>query len=160
IPATEELMTNDSIFLQAGDTHRATRKLLSPLFQPARHSEHCAMMASVAATELDALAPGTLEVQELAQRLTLQIILAVLFGLRGGPRAARFHAAAKRALDDTGPAFLYLRFLRRRRSPYARVADALADMRKLVQDEIEHRRASGAPAAADRLENGCPVDAH
>src|SRR5678809_1586690 len=70
IPATETLMTNDSIFLQAGDTHRATRKLLAPLFQPARHGEHCAVMASVVAAELDALSPGPVVVQQLAQRLT------------------------------------------------------------------------------------------
>src|SRR5439155_9324862 len=74
IPATEALMTCDSIFLQAGDTHRATRTLLAPLFQRARLSGHCAMMASVVAAELDALAPGPIDVQVLAQRLTLQII--------------------------------------------------------------------------------------
>src|SRR6185436_17514818 len=84
IPATEALMTNDSIFLQAGDAHRSTRRLLAPLFQPARHSEHCAVMASVVGAELDKVAPGPVVVQELAQRLTLQIILAVLFGLRDG----------------------------------------------------------------------------
>src|SRR5262249_16081806 len=54
---------------------------------------------------------------------------------------------------DTGPAFLYLRFLRRRRSPFARVASALEDMRALVQDEIDLRR--GAPSAAQAA--GCPV---
>jgi len=143
IPATEALMTNDSIFLQAGDAHRATRKLLAPLFQPARHTGHCAAMAAVVAAELDTLPPGPIVVHELAQRLTLRIILAVLFGLHGGPRAARFESAARRALDDTGPTFLYLRFLRRRFSPFARVAGALEDMRGLVQEEIEARRAAG-----------------
>src|SRR5262245_7090510 len=39
IPATEVLLTNDSVFLQAGEAHRSTRKLLAPLFQPARHAE-------------------------------------------------------------------------------------------------------------------------
>jgi cytochrome P450 family 110 len=140
IPATEVLLTRDSIFLQAGDAHRTTRKLLAPLFQPARHSEHCAVMSAIVAAELDALAPGPVVVHELAQRLTLQIILAVLFGMRDGPHAAQFHAAARRALDDTGPAFLYLRRLRGRRSPFARVASALEDMRRLVQDEIDRRR--------------------
>lgn len=162
IPATEALMTNDSIFLQAGDAHRSTRKLLAPLFQPARHSEHCAVMASVVGAELDKVAPGPVVVQELAQRLTLQIILAVLFGLRDGASAARFHAAAKRALDDKGPAFLYLRFLRRRSSPFARAASALEDMRGMVQVEIERRRAGGPPprepARSGVAEpSGCPL---
>jgi cytochrome P450 len=141
IPATEALMTNDSIFLQAGDAHRATRKLLAPMFQPARHGAHCAVMAQVVASELDALAPGPIVAQQLAQRLTLQIILAVLFSLRDGPRAARFQAAAQLALDDSGPAFLYLRFLRRRGTPFARSLAALEEMRRLVQDELDHRRA-------------------
>lgn len=161
IPATEALMTNDSIFLQAGDTHRATRKLLAPLFQPARHGEHCAVMASVVGAELDALEPGRIEVQALAQRLTLQIILAVLFGLRDSPRAARFRAAAQQALDDTGPLFLWFRALRRRRSPFARVAGALEDMRTLVQEEIDERRASPASSAVAATAGaaaraGCP----
>jgi cytochrome P450 len=160
IPATEALMTSDSIFLQAGDAHRATRKLLAPLFQPARHSEHCAVMASVVAAELDALAPGPIVAQQLAQRLTLQIILAVLFGLRGGPRAARFHKAAQLALDDTGPAFLYLRFLRRRGMRFSRALGALEEMRQLVQDELDHRRAGGPASAsigAAARSTGCPV---
>src|SRR6185503_3942085 len=157
IPATEALMTSDSIFLQAGDTHRATRKLLAPLFQPARQGEHCRVMASVVAAELDALEPGPVVAQRLAQRLTLRIILAVLFGLRDGPRAARFQAAAQLALDDTGPAFLYLRFLRRRGMPFARSLGALEEMRQLVQDELDERRASGSSdAAAQSSGASCP----
>ena len=162
IPATEALMTSDSIFLQAGDAHRATRKLLAPLFQPARHGEHCAVMASVVAAELDALSPGPVVVQQLAQRLTLHIILAVLFGLRDGPRAARFHAAAQLALDDTGPAFLYLRFLRRRGMPFARSLGALEEMRRLVQEELDQRRAraatpdSSAPGSKPGSGTRCP----
>lgn len=150
IPATEALMTSDSIFLQAGDAHRATRKLLAPLFQPARHGEHCAVMASVVAAELDALPPGPIAAQRLAQRLTLQIILAVLFGLRDGPRAARFHAAAQLALDDAGPAFLYLRFLRRRGMPFSRALGALEEMRRLVQEELDQRRARAGASDANR----------
>src|SRR5215470_12794735 len=52
IPATDA-MTSDSIFLQAGDAHRATRRLLAPLFQPSRHDEHCGVMAAIAGAELD-----------------------------------------------------------------------------------------------------------
>jgi cytochrome P450 family 110 len=165
IPATEALLTNDSIFLQAGEAHRAARKLLAPLFQPARHDEHCAVMSAVVATELDRLPAGRVSAHELAQGLTLRIILAVLFGLRDGPRAARFHAVAKRALDDAGPTFLYLRFLRRRFSPFRRAIHALEEMRALVQDEIDARRAAcpAAPEPAPRGRAapasgaGCPV---
>lgn len=164
IPATEALLTNDSIFLQAGESHRAARKLLAPLFQPARHSEHCAVMAAVVDGELDRLPAGPVVVHALAQRLTLRIILAVLFGLRDGPRAARFHAVATQALDATGPTFLYLRFLRRRFSPFRRAIDALEEMRALVQDEINSRRAAGPELTAARRAagrgtpgGGCPV---
>lgn len=157
IPATEVLLTGDSIFLQAGDAHRATRKLLAPLFQPARQSEHCAVMAAIAGAELDALPPGPIVMHELAQRLTLQIILAVLFGLRDGPRAQRFHAAARRALDDTGPTFLYLRLLRRAGGRFARVASALEDMRGLVQDEIDRRRARATRRDMQAESGACPI---
>jgi len=145
LPSTELLLTNDSIFLQAGDRHRAVRKLLAPLFVPARQAEHCATMAAVVDSELAQLAPGPLVVQELAQRMTLQIILAVLFGLRGGRHVAAFHDAAKRALDDAGPVYLYLRVLRKRFSAFAKTLRALDDIKAMIQAELERRRA--APAA-------------
>ncbi len=147
LPATEALLTEDSIFLQAGDAHRTTRKLLAPLFQPARHDAHCGMIAEVVERAVAGLAPGPLVVHPFAQRVTLQIILAVLFGLREGPRAERFHAVAKRALDDHGPTFLFVRLLRRRASPFARVIDALEELRGLVQEELELRRRAGRAAA-------------
>src|SRR5262249_28646399 len=60
-------------------------------------------------------------------------------------RVQQFHDTAKRALDDSGPTFLFLRQLRRRRSSFARSLAALEDMRALVQDEIDRRRASPSP---------------
>src|SRR5262245_31662169 len=95
MPATAALLTDDSIFLQAGEQHHATRRTLAPLFHSARHADHAAVMAAVVADILDDLEPGPVVVQTLAQRITLDVILAVLFGMRGGPRAARFHEAAK-----------------------------------------------------------------
>ena len=79
IPATAALLTDDSIFLQSGDAHRATRRLLAPLFSPQRADAHCADMAAAVAAELDALPAGPVVIHALAQRLTLRIILAVLF---------------------------------------------------------------------------------
>lgn len=140
LPATEALLTEHSIFLHGGDAHRATRRLLAPLFQPSRHAEHCRTIGSVVSAELDAIAPGRIRIHELAQRITLRVILAVLFSLRDSSRVARFHAAAKRALDETGPTFLFLRQLRSRFGSFSRALSALEDIRALVQDEIVLRR--------------------
>lgn len=143
LPSTEALLTNDSIFLQAGDAHKATRRMLAPLFAPARHDAHIAVMASVVEDAVARLPAGPLVVHGFAQKLTLQIILAVLFSLRGGARAEAFHAAAQRALDDNGPLFLFMRALRGRRGAFARVIAALEDMRALVQAELDERRGHG-----------------
>jgi cytochrome P450 len=150
IPSTAELLTEHSIFLQAGDAHRALRKTLAPCFHASRHSDDCATMASVADAALDALTPGRIDVQPLAHRITLDIMLASLFGLRGGPRADRFHAAAKRALDDSSPLFLYARALRQRFAKFGRVKGGLEELKELVQVELDHRRETLAadPGAA------------
>lgn len=153
LPSTEALLTEDSIFLQAGDAHRQTRRTLAPLFQPVRHDGHIATMAAVTEAELARLVAGPLVVHGLAQRVTLRIILATLFGLRDGPRAERFHAAALRALGDHGPLFLFLRALRGGRGAFAKVVAALEDMRALVQVEIDSRRAANENVAAN---HGCP----
>jgi cytochrome P450 len=153
LPSTEALLTEDSIFLQAGDAHRQTRRMLAPLFQPVRHDGHIETMAQVADAELARLVAGPLVVHGFAQRVTLRIILATLFGLRDGPRADRFHAAALRALGDHGPLFLFLRAMRGGRGAFAKVVAALEDMRALVQVEIDSRRAANENVAPS---SGCP----
>jgi cytochrome P450 len=145
VPTTVALLTEHSIFLQGGDAHKAVRKVLAPCFSPARHRHDCATMAGVVDAALDELAPGEVEIQPLAHRVTLDIILAALFGLRGGPRGARFHAAALRALDKSSPMFLYARS---RKGRFARVQAGLEELKTLVQGELEVRRAETAAAAA------------
>lgn len=159
LPATEELLTLDSIFLQAGDRHHATRKMLAPLFHSARQGGHCAMMGRVVATELDALRPGPIVVHALAQEITLRIVLAVLFGSPASAaavtsheaRVARFRDCAERLLDRRGPTLLYLPWLRRRSKRWARYNQALPEMRSLVQVELDARRGRGDDGDADML---------
>ena len=159
LPATAAVLTDDSIFLQAGDRHHATRKMLAPLFHTARHGEHCALMARVVAAELDKVSPGPVVAHDLAHEITLRIILAVLFGARAGaaPTAAdelrtdRFRDAATRALDGRGPTLLYLPWLRRRSGRWARISAAVTEMRALVQVEIDARRARGDSSDGDML---------
>ena len=167
LPATVALLSDDSIFLKGGDQHHATRKLLSPLFQASRHGEHCALIAGVVATELDAVSAGPIVIHTLAQEITLRIILAVLFGDRDEARTARFRAAAELALDSQGPALLYIPWLRRRSGRWQRIASGVAQMRALVQLEIDARRSRGdardgePPAdALDSRQRGAGPDHH
>src|SRR5688572_2675815 len=154
VPATVECLTDDSIFLQAGDAHRAVRKALAPCFQPARHAHDCATMARVVDAVLDGWPSGPVRMQALAQRLTLQVILAALFGAMTGARREAIADAARRATDDTSPAFVFARALRRwggrlgRFGAFERVRDSLEEIRVLVQEEVVQRRAAAAGAGA------------
>jgi cytochrome P450 len=154
VPATVECLTDDSIFLQAGDAHRAVRKALAPCFQPVRHAHDCATMARVVDAELDAWPSGPVRMQALAQRLTLQVILAALFGAMASARRDAIAVAARRATDDTSPAFVFARALRRwggrlgRFGAFERVRDSLEEIRVLVQEEVVQRRAADAAGAA------------
>lgn len=151
IPATAALIGDDSIFLQGGDAHHATRKMLAPLFHTARHAEHCALMLRVVDEQLDRVAPGPASAHDLAHEITLRIILAVLFGDANEGTVARFRDAATRALDRSGPALLYLPLLRRYSQRWARISSGVEGLRALVQVELDRRRRAGVDGDRDML---------
>ena len=151
LASTAALLTDASIFLQAGDAHHAVRRMLAPLFAASRHADHCALMKRVVDAQLDRVRPGPLVAHDLAQEITLRVVLGVLFGEPDEACVDRFRDAAGRALDQRGPILLYLPWLRRRSKRWARMFGAMEDLRQLVQRELDarRRREAAAPPAAD-----------
>ncbi|HVV85642.1 MAG TPA: cytochrome P450, partial [Kofleriaceae bacterium] len=149
LPSTAPVLTDDSIFLQAGERHHATRRMLAPLFHQRRHADHCAVMMRVVGATLDRLAPGPVNAHDLGHELSLRIILAVLFGDIDEARTARFRDATTRALDRQGPTLLYLPWLRRRSRRWARIAGGIAELRELVGHELDLRRRAGSSGGAE-----------
>lgn len=139
-PPSLALLTEDSLFLQSGERHQATRRMLAPLFAGPRQAEHAALMARVVDVGLARVEPGVVNANDLALDLTLRIILAAIFGAPDEAQVARFRAAACKVLDDRGPTALYVPLLRRLSPRWKRITRAVAELRALVRDEIAARR--------------------
>lgn len=139
IAATVAMLTEDSIFLQRGEQHRAARRLLHPLLSPTRIRSTA--MAEITERHLQATGSGEVAVHALAQRITLDVILDALFSIRG-ERTAPYHELLLNQLDSLGPAFLYLSWLRFGGGPFQRALRILDQLRLLVRGEIAARRAS------------------
>ncbi len=147
IKATEVLLGELSIFLQAGEAHRAVRRLLNPTFQASKLRDYGGLMRGAAEHHIAQLCAGqVVSVHTVAQDITLDIILGVLFGEVDRGRSARYHAALTARLDSIGPAILYLKLLRHRYGgvgPWARAMRMIEDLKVLLVGEIAARRASG-----------------
>lgn len=149
--ATYQLLGECSIFLQAGDHHHEARKIMAPPFHAHRLGEHGAIMESIVARHMAGWRAGdVVAMHAVAHRMTLDIILRVLFGIAPGhrDRLARFHAALDEGLDSLGPTVLYARPLRRRFGgfgPWSRALRLVDDMRAALMAEIARHRASPGP---------------
>lgn len=142
--ALDGLVGPRSIFMRAGEQHRAHRRSIAPPFHAARLPGHDALMIAAARGRIEPLRPGPrLSVHELGQRFALDVVLAVLYGDLDPARSDRYHRHT-RGMDEIGPSFLYLGVLRRRwggHGPWARAQDMLSAVREMIQDELDARRA-------------------
>lgn len=146
-PPSLALLTEDSLFLQSGERHQATRRLLAPLFAGPRQGEHATLMARVVDAQLAHVQPGRVRANDLALELTLRIILAAIFGDAGEARVDRFRAAAGAVLDDRGPTMLFVPLLRRLSPRWKRIERGVLALRALVREEVVARRATTDLAA-------------
>lgn len=156
--ATYQLLGECSIFLQRSDQHFQARKLLTPPFHSQRLREHGEVMAAIVGHHMaDWRAGDVVPMHTVAHRMTLDIILRVLFGI--GPdtpeRLLRFHAALDDGLDSLGPMILHTKALRRRFGgfgPWSRALRLVADLRAALMAEIaEHRAHPGSGDVLDVL---------
>ena len=143
-----------SVLVLEGAAHRRARKLMNPPFHGDLMRAHGRLMRDVARERIAGFAPGReLVMQELGAAISLEVILQVIFGVRGSERLARFDRAVRDVMGALGP-FVGFAFLRRSfggLGPWARFLRARARLEALVAEEIAARRADGAPAHADTL---------
>lgn len=90
---------NSLLVLDEGQ-HMSQRRLLLPPFHGERMQAYEKTMAGIAAREIGSWPTGTpYELRPRMQALTLEIILATVFGLREGERMARLREALRRYLN-------------------------------------------------------------
>src|SRR3954451_13388724 len=89
----------DSILLLDGEPHLRERRLMTAPFHGQRMRALAPLIAELARAEL-ATWQGRVVTLERARRLTLEIILQVIFGARGEAELARLREAIESTLDD------------------------------------------------------------
>ena len=165
---TPQLFGDASIFMQKGDAHRQARKLMAAPFHAHRLGPYGELMETITEHHATSWRTGDIvPMQSAVHRMTLDIILRVLFGIAPGePRSQRFHRALDDGLETLGPAILYAKFLRRRFwgfGPWSRALRLVDDMRSALMAEIAlHRERPGSGDVVDgllraRYEDGSPL---
>jgi cytochrome P450 len=143
-----------SLVVLEGPAHRRARKLLNPPFHGDRMRAYGEAMREVARRAANDLEPGSkFVVQDVAGKIALEVILRVVFGARDADHVARLDRSVRGLMGALGP-FVAFEFLRRPFGgfgPWAKFLRLRAELASLVDDAIEARRASGAPAGEDVL---------
>jgi cytochrome P450 len=140
-------LMGDGLLTIDGDFHRRSRLIMLPAF----HREHVAASAEAVIQEtesaLDRLSAGTrIDLYAWTRHLALRVAMRALFGLDpDGPRARAIDAAGlfEEALSFYSSEY-FLRVMRGRRSPWAKMQRAARKLDTLIYSEISERRAGGA----------------
>ncbi|MEA2166912.1 MAG: hypothetical protein QOF76_212 [Solirubrobacteraceae bacterium] len=150
----EPIVGTGSLILTPPPRHLRNRKLLLPPFHGERMKGWTAAVETIFAHGVDELPVGApTPIRPWAQRLTLDVILRVIFGIEDPVRMATFRTALDRLTEIRmqgllfGPAALRRDF--GRRSPGGILAGRRAAVDALLIEEIERRRA--APEGDDIL---------
>ena len=135
-----------SVLVLGGEPHRRERKLLLPPFHGARMRAYAETMRDVAMRRLAAAVDRPVLVQELAQQITLEIIVRAIFGLDEPAEVDALSRSILRVIDAVHPAFLFAPWLQRELGgfgPYARFRRVFEESDRALQDLLERRRRGG-----------------
>lgn len=143
----EPIVGPNSILLLDEDAHMSQRKLVLPAFHGERMRGLETMIAEVAREQIntwprDELAP----IHPRMQRLTMEVILAAVFGLRTGPRLDDLREALTEMLNFGMSPLSLLPPARRApfgRGPWAKFLKVRARADELIYAEIRDRREQG-----------------
>jgi cytochrome P450 len=140
-------LMGDGLLTIDGDFHRRSRMIMLPAF----HRENIAASYDTIVDEtthaLDALQPDTdFDLYAWTRKLAMRVAMRALFGL--DPDGGRARAIDAAGLFEEALAFYasdyFLRVLRMRGTPWARMQNAARELDSLIYSEIAERRASGA----------------
>jgi len=139
-------LMGDGLLTIDGEFHRRSRLIMLPAF----HREHIAASAQAVVHEttraLDELTPGaSIDLYAWTRRLAVRVAMRALFGVDPDGEQARSIDAAElfeEALSFYSTEY-FMRILRGRFSPWARLQRAARKLDTLIYSEISRRRATG-----------------
>lgn len=161
----------DSILLLDGEAHVRERRLMQAPFHGQRMRAFAPLIAGLARQELGTWR-GRVTTLERTRRLTLEIILRVIFGARDEREVAALRTAIESTLDNVRslPRMLAMALVQRDlglRSPWGRFRLAVERFDALLLETVARRRAHpGGDAVLDRLleqrdeDGNPPTDRH
>ncbi len=149
----EPVLGPRSLLLLEGEEHLRRRRLMLPPFHGERMRAYEDAIAAVARAEVDSWPRGEpFELRERMQSITLEVILAAVFGVADGPRHDRLRELLGRVLEQTRrPLASALAALTRplgRLGPYGPFQRLLDETDAVLFEEIADRRRD--PRLAER----------
>ncbi|MEZ4452913.1 MAG: cytochrome P450 [Nannocystaceae bacterium] len=143
--SVEALLGPSSLMVASGEAHRRGRRLLAPIFGAPRLHDLAPILDDLASRRVRALAAGgRYHAFALAQEVTLDVIMRILFGVRDPRNAAALRAELAVVLDETRfttLASLSRPWLRRTLGalpPWSRLRAAIRRIDALLDDLVEH----------------------
>lgn len=136
------IMGEHSLLLQDSGQHKRARKLLMPAFNGAALREYADLVADVARAEVDTWTDGeTFRSLDRMNRLTLEVILQVVFGVTDEKRLAALRPRVNATVDISPLVLLGWGEPRLQRfGPWKRTVDNQVELDRLMYAEIRERR--------------------
>jgi cytochrome P450 len=139
-------LMGDGLLTIDGDFHRRSRMIMLPAFHRENIAASYDTIVQEAMRALDTLSPGAeLDLYAWTRKLAMRVAMRALFGL--DPDGRRSQAIDAAELFEQALAFYasdyFLRVLRMRGTPWARMQSAARQLDALIYSEIAERRASG-----------------
>src|SRR3712207_1647796 len=155
----EPLLGKHSLMLMDGNRHRRERKLLMPPFHGERLQTYAKQICLITEQVASQWQVGQPFVARTAmQKISLEVILQIVFGLSEGERYQQLKPLLADWLDMTDSplrsSMLFLRFLQKdwgTWTPWGRMKQRQRQIHDLLQAEIEQRKAKGNEGRADVL---------
>lgn len=146
------MMGEHSLLLQDSSEHKRARKLLMPAFNGQALREYSTLVTDVAHAEVASWLPGeSFSALARMNRLTLEVILRVVFGVTDEARLAEMRPRVNEVVDIS-PAILFGYGMPRlqKLGPWKRSKDNAIELDALIYAEIRERRV--APDLATRTD--------
>ena len=143
----EPVVGENSLILLSGEAHRRTRSIVTPAFRGELMRSYVDLIADATKQEIAALcAGGQMLVGEVAQAITLDVVIRVVFGVTDRGRRAEYARVTRELLRSGSAPLMLVPWLRREfagRGPWARLVGLRTQLDRLLLEQIEELMAPG-----------------
>ncbi|WP_059021662.1 cytochrome P450 [Mycobacterium sp. M26] len=141
----EPVVGENSLILMSGEPHRQARSLLAPPFRAELMRGYVGLIAHATDLAIAGLKAGDqLRAGQVAQAITLDVVIRVVFGVTDSARRERYAEVTSELLSSGSAPLMLVPLLRRgSRGPWARLVRARDELDRLLAEEIAERRAGG-----------------